>query len=216
MLTLLAHATDVLKSSWCYTTHAASFQLLHTGSKPYTAEEHPSAQQKDLGYWCSPFVTISRQCESSKHIPVLHHLFLIPSTIWMARSSVIFQKPNNRVLLQFISKDWSNQNWFHFPHLEITLFNQYNVLLKYHWYFPVLLSQWSSFITQACRAPDNVNNDVTEIYVSEQTQTETDVKEIYILTFIIWTPNVAAIQKRVSSNSLNIQLSKKSSAEEKL
>lgn len=55
-----------------------------------------------------------------------------------------------------------------------------------------------------------------EICVSEQTKTKTDVREIYILTFIIRTLNVAATQKRVSSNSLNVQLSKKSSAEEKL
>lgn len=63
---------------------------------------------------------------------------------------------------------------------------------------------------------DNSNKDVTQVYVIKYTQTGISANRIYVLTFIAWTRNTAVTQKRVRSNSLNIQLSKKWSVEEKI
>lgn len=54
------------------------------------------------------------------------------------------------------------------------------------------------------------------MYVIKYTQTGISANRIYVLTFIAWTRNTAVTQKRVRSNSLNIQLSKKWSVEEKI
>lgn len=79
-----------------------------------------------------------------------------------------------------------------------------------------MLLYWCSSITDSFDVPDNINKDVTRVYVTKQTQTGMGAKRICISTLIAWTLSITVAQEIVSSSSLNTQLSKKLFVQEKL